>query len=147
MVDVRCGNGGDKVAICHVPLGNPANAKTICVSSNALNTFLGKDSYLGNCTSGRVVKPAEAQEVIAKSTVYPNPTTDKINVQLTNTEGSKAEILLINANGMTVIRKTVQLTSANQQLQMNIGKYAPGVYLLKIVTEKGTKTEKVIVRR
>ena len=27
-----CGNDGDKVLICHVPPGNPAKARTLCIT-------------------------------------------------------------------------------------------------------------------
>ncbi len=46
-----CGakTGADKVEICHVPIGNPANAHTICVSVNAEDIHLGHGDTLGPC--------------------------------------------------------------------------------------------------
>ncbi len=47
-----CGNNNNKVKVCHVPAGNPANAHTICVSENAVSKHVGKheEDYLGECT-------------------------------------------------------------------------------------------------
>jgi hypothetical protein len=146
MLDVRCGNNDEKVAVCHIPQGHPENAKTICVSKNAVNTFLLNGSYIGNCNSGRTANPAIAEEA-SKFTVYPNPTYDKLTVTLSSQLGSKAEILLINQNGSTVLKKTYTLNSANQLAQLSIGKFTPGVYMLKVITDKLIKTEKVILRR
>ena len=55
-VSTSCGNKNDKVLICHIPPGNPANAHTICVSPNAVPAHLqGNNShndFLGDCFGG-----------------------------------------------------------------------------------------------
>lgn len=48
-------NGKNKVTICHVPPGNPANAHTITVSENALDAHLGHGDYEGPCDDVEVV--------------------------------------------------------------------------------------------
>lgn len=49
------GSGQTKVVICHVPPGNPSNAKTISIGEPALSTHLAKGSYKGECKSVSVV--------------------------------------------------------------------------------------------
>jgi len=39
----------DKVDVCHIPPGNPANAHTITISENALDTHLDHGDHLGAC--------------------------------------------------------------------------------------------------
>jgi hypothetical protein len=39
----------DKVTICHIPPGNPANAHNITISSSALKAHLGHGDVLGAC--------------------------------------------------------------------------------------------------
>lgn len=41
--------GGDRVEICKIPPGNPANFHTIAVSSNAVDAHLATGSFLGSC--------------------------------------------------------------------------------------------------
>jgi len=43
--------GGNKVCLCHVPPGNPANAHTICVGAPAVNAHLNHGDYLGECSA------------------------------------------------------------------------------------------------
>lgn len=43
------GLGQTKVMICHVPPGNPSNAKTIIVGEPALSAHLANGSYKGEC--------------------------------------------------------------------------------------------------
>ena len=49
VIDVSCGNNGDKVQICHVPNGDLSKAKTLCVSPNAVQAHLNKGDFLGSC--------------------------------------------------------------------------------------------------
>jgi hypothetical protein len=49
-----CPPGGvckkDKVAICHIPPGNPGNAHTICIAPSAVPAHLAHGDYCGPCT-------------------------------------------------------------------------------------------------
>ena len=50
LVDVSCGNNGNKALVCHVPPGNPGNAHAICISANAVGSHLDNhDDHLGPC--------------------------------------------------------------------------------------------------
>jgi hypothetical protein len=43
-------DSGNKVCICHIPPGNPANAHTICISPNAVDAHItNHGDYLGEC--------------------------------------------------------------------------------------------------
>ena len=46
-----CGNNNNKVLLCHVPPGNPENAKTKCISPNAVAAHLGnhEGDHCGPC--------------------------------------------------------------------------------------------------
>ncbi len=50
-------------------------------------------------------------------------------------------------NGLTILRRTGVLASPNEVLKFNIGNHAEGLYLVKIITENGTQTVKVILKR
>jgi hypothetical protein len=45
---------GGKVAICHIPPGNPANAHTIVVGAAAVKAHLAHGDYLGSCKAETV---------------------------------------------------------------------------------------------
>jgi hypothetical protein len=47
--DVTCGKKGQKVEVCHVPPGNPANEHEICISPNAVPDHLAHGDRLGPC--------------------------------------------------------------------------------------------------
>lgn len=65
--------------------------------------------------------------------VYPNPTSDKVNVQLTeyDSQSNNMEIQLFDIYG-----KLLQTVPAsNENLQINLSSYAQGVYFIKAVSE------------
>lgn len=49
VIDVRCGSNNDKVMVCHIPPGNPANAHSICISTHGVPAHLAHGCSLGNC--------------------------------------------------------------------------------------------------
>ena len=48
---VTCPTPGnaDKAIICHLPPGNPGNARAICIDPSAVPAHLGHGDYLGEC--------------------------------------------------------------------------------------------------
>jgi hypothetical protein len=164
MEDLRCGNNDDKVAVCHMPTDASDKVRTICVSKNMVNKFLGNGNYLGNCRvmetrtmgieTGVTATQAEVMlsqpEVLVsqrkKFGVYPNPVVSQLNIQLNNYKAGKAEVVLLSQNGMAVQRKTIELKQANQGITFNTSKLAAGIYLVKVVSEEGLQTTKVLVQ-
>lgn len=41
---------GEKIAVCHIPPGNPDNAHTIVISINALHAHLAHGDSIGGCS-------------------------------------------------------------------------------------------------
>jgi LPXTG-motif cell wall-anchored protein len=60
------GSDDGRVAVCHVPPGNPSNAHTIVISENALRAHLAHGDTLGPCTY-----PPGNLAVLAPGTVAP----------------------------------------------------------------------------
>ncbi|MCB0819470.1 MAG: T9SS type A sorting domain-containing protein [Bacteroidetes bacterium] len=54
--NIACGNNGNKVLVCHIPPGNPANAHTICISANGVPAHVPGNNqhndFLGDCWAG-----------------------------------------------------------------------------------------------
>ena len=64
---------GHKVAICHVPPGNPANAHTIVISKNALETHLDRhNDYIGMCGCGEEEDPGDGDDGTDPGPTEPN---------------------------------------------------------------------------
>src|ERR1022692_1057181 len=70
---------------------------------------------------------------VAGITVFPNPTTNIINISLGNT-GSQIAIRLINQSGQ-VLQSVGSGSTSGSVISMNVGNYASGVYIIQVVGE------------
>lgn len=76
--------------------------------------------------------------------VYPNPTSDKVNVQLTeyDSQSNNMEIQLFDIYG-----KLLQTVPAsNENLRINLSSYAQGVYFIKAVVEGNVLAVRKVVK-
>jgi Secretion system C-terminal sorting domain len=72
--------------------------------------------------------------------IYPNPATTEISISNKNLKGISS-VVLTDTNGRTVKQNTFDNSSS---VQVNIEDLSNGVYLMKITSEKGTVTKKMI---
>src|SRR5690606_39147187 len=104
VVDVHCGNGGNKVALCHIPPGNPANPQSICVAASAVPAHLAHGDFLGDC-SGSADPCSEAyagnssihrpDAVDVEPLLWPNPGQDRLVISLPEALESPAHVQLV----------------------------------------------------
>lgn len=104
---------------------------------------------VAGCSSASVVAARQTHEhgeaIEGSAGIYPNPTTGSFTVALENLRSSKAEVSTISANGKTVYRQAAELMQGKQTLHFNIGANPPGVYLVKVVSDEGVRTLKVVL--
>ena len=74
-----------------------------------------------------------------KFTVYPNPVKDVVTIS--NTEASISAIEITDLNGRVV--KNMNVTSISD-VQVTVSDLSQGVYMMKITSDKGTATKKII---
>ena len=136
---------------------------TTCSETYTLTTPLSFSSpstltiWIGNGWAGSVANPSSGtwtgsvtlngvNEVLStkefsatKLLVYPNPSTDIINISNTlNAVVNTVEIT--DLNGRTVKTQNVNNTEA----QISISDLSAGVYMLKVSTDQGTATKKIV---
>jgi len=75
-----------------------------------------------------------------KVSMYPNPA--KGNVYFTSSDAEISSVEVLNLQGQVVSRKEYKANSVS----LDIDRLATGIYYTKVITDKGTKVEKLIVR-
>ena len=135
-----CQNKANKVLVCHHPPGNPDNVQTICISVNALQTHLDHGDFIGEC--GQVSGPCTedqglqafdygpTMQSIQKLQVYPNPTTDVLNIVLGVPPITSWEAQLIDMNGRMVQLYNGQKGEGNAEL--HVQHLPSGIYILNV---------------
>lgn len=78
-------------------------------------------------------------------TIYPNPASGMVNVAISNANFSQLTINIVDLQGKEVYNVTDKNISANYNKQINIEKFAKGVYYIKLNTGTDSKVQKLIV--
>lgn len=124
-IDISCGN--NKVYLCHLPDGNPANAQTQCISPNAVQQHLTEHEgcTLGPCgssaciTSGNIwfgghsaystsisstarIIPRGQQVTLPLQTLAPDLNEGSWSIHLVNTWGQPLTVIQVDAQNPTI---------------------------------------------
>lgn len=80
---------------------------------------------------------------IADVNIYPNPTNNILNINVsTNSPVDNMKIHITDITG-----RLVYVSEINQQsLQINVGDFAKGIYVLTLLTDKGNVNRKIVVQ-
>ncbi|MCR4737503.1 MAG: T9SS type A sorting domain-containing protein [Bacteroidales bacterium] len=78
--------------------------------------------------------------------LYPNPATDNLSVAISSNEHASADLSIVNLMGQVVYSENVALNEGNNLLNVSVSNLTPGVYMINIRTNKGTSTQKLIVK-
>ena len=84
------------------------------------------------------------EEVFSTFNVYPNPATSNLNLDIDAATATISNYSLINLQGQVVLSNDVNNTSINTSI--DVSNVSNGVYFLKLDTDKGSYTHRVIIQ-
>jgi len=165
VTDVRCGNNGDKVSVCH-KTGSSNNPYTqLCISPNAVPAQLANGGTLGACqyiqstgtlslasdvaapsadTVNKVVDP----QIMLKA--YPNPFAQQTTVNFTvPVSDQKVSLDVYNIYGLLISHLYNGKAEAGQDYRFAFDgiRLLPGVYIVRLTTSKAVKNFKLILAK
>jgi len=157
VVDVRCGDGLKKIAVCHIPPGNQGNPQSICIGYPAVATHLAHGDYLGACgaiyavceDAGSTAKSAEGLEAVAMN-AYPNPFSSSTTVEFSLDSDDNASLKVYNVQGVQVATLFDGQVNGGQKMSFEFSpaNAANGIYFAKLVTESGdVQTIKLVLQK
>ena len=132
VIDVRCGNGNDKVQVCQVA-GSSDKVHSICIAPSAVATHLRKGSYLGTCTNvapSLVMKNGKNETEAYSIRVLNSPSTNFFTVDIQSPNlVDKVTLSIYDASG--IVREARVLPPNNR---VDVGQlYPKGVYFAEVV--------------
>ena len=83
---------------------------------------------------------------IEDMTVYPNPATDVLNIDLTLAQAENLTIQLVDMTGKLLKKSVVGASDGANLIRFDINGVAKGLYLLQVSTPSGTSVRKVTVQ-
>lgn len=84
------------------------------------------------------------QSTTKSITAFPVPATNMVNLKFHNTKNTLALLRITAINGKTIYIHDVELISGQNQIQINISSFPPGMYCCVVQTENNLKTVKFI---
>ena len=84
-----------------------------------------------------------AQKKTRKARIFPNPASDKLNIELKNNPDSEVIIEIVNLYGSTV--RSIHKMRGDQSLQFDVSVMNTGVYLLKVYQGSSSFTQKFMI--
>ena len=119
----------EKITICHLPPGNPANPQTITISPNALDAHLAHGDYVGPCK-------------LLDLHVSPNPYSEQTKIDYYLREESLVRMDAYNQSGNkihTIVNETKQAGNYSHNFSAKSLGYPAGIHLLKAAASTGTE--------
>jgi hypothetical protein len=112
------------------------------LSSADFNAILAKIN--GKAANLKVIDATTGLDSRTKSIkvqVYPNPATDKLNIEAS----SDSKIQIMDLSGKRVAAE--RIVNANQKQVIDVTNLAPGVYTVKVYNDKSVEIKKIVIKK
>jgi hypothetical protein len=102
----------------------------------------------GSDTSKQIIKiegvGIENQESATNLEIFPNPTTDQIQIQWNATGNSEFSLIITDVSGRVLVNRTVTTVTGNNKLSLPVHHLANGVYILKLSDAKAASVRRFV---
>ena len=78
--------------------------------------------------------------------VFPNPTSDKINISISSPVREDAVLTLHTMDGKEMLRQQIQIQSSTQSWTFNTNQLPAGFYIIQLASDQFVKSTKVVVQ-
>lgn len=87
------------------------------------------------------------EEILERAfTVYPNPTTGEVTLDVKDLNFDRMNVTVLNMLGEVVIAENHSNVLAQSKYQLNLSNFAKGMYLVRINTEQGVVTKRITLQ-
>lgn len=132
--------GSDFIQIAKTKVSN--NKLFSAYNKNGLNTDYYINAYL---LDNQYLSASSFENNTNNTIIYPNPFTDKLNINLKEIEAQNIKISIYNINGTEIYTKNFSNFENHTTVSIDeLNLYSTGIYFLKIQTDNSNKTFKII---
>lgn len=117
------------------------NTQDVVIKFTATSAY-GNNLFIDDINIG---EPSNVEELTAATfDVYPNPATDKVVVEVSETSSEDANITVFDVNGQ-IVSSTV-LNAGKSSVEVNTSALASGVYTVRVNSQAGIATERLVIK-
>lgn len=126
--------------------GNNPDTAQIILSSSGMTPVANSYLYVDNLAfSGSVAGVKENVSLIGNLSVYPNPASEKLSVDLLLQKNTSLKLQLIDLSGNIVKEFAEANVSGKLNRSIELSALAKGVYFLKVLTDNGSEVRKITI--
>jgi hypothetical protein len=89
------------------------------------------------------IKQTSTNSSITK--IYPNPTSNEINVDIQTKQSTDIQIKIIDLKGAEMYSKKIVAPKGQLLHTINVSDYPQGLYIIQLIDKEGTATNKILV--
>ena len=104
--------------------------KTFCNSANA---GLSSAWYATQFTTNSTAKPFNASGIAPQVAVYPNPTTDELNIDINLDNNFETMVKIMDMSGRIVKQVETKTAAGMNHIQLNLGLLNSGLYTVMVI--------------
>lgn len=111
-------------------------------SAPTVNDYLWVDNL---AFSGSVTGIENHESFVSNMIVFPNPSSETINVNLNLKSSQKVSVELTDINGKLILTKDAGTLTGESKQTLNVNNISKGTYLVRVVTESGIEVRKIVI--
>lgn len=118
----------------------------VCISSNEGDQACAMAEEWGTIVNDQSVLPVtEIESLGAIVSIFPNPARRILNIAITTERNSQVALQLFSLDGKQIFSQQERLTVGEQQFQMDVSDLPSGFYMVRLQTDAGATTQKIII--
>lgn len=79
--------------------------------------------------------------------VYPNPSTGKLNIIISNNDDGPADVKIVSLTGQILYANVIPVTKENNTFNFDLSPFSSGLYFLVVTINKTTLTAKLLLQK
>ena len=91
---------------------------------------------------GQQTKPGDEKTLL----VYPNPSTGIVHLTISNLQGKKVELSVLNVIGSVMYRETLTEMNDRYSKMLDLSKFANGLYYVRLEADNTSQMCKLVIR-
>lgn len=100
---------------------------------------IGISVFIANAENNSTVSSIVNESQIEVS-MYPNPATSELNIDINNIQDSNFEVIIFSYLGNIVYKETIKNVDETTKLTIDIQNFRQGIYILQIKTKDSVST-------
>lgn len=118
------------------------NYNSSSVASPPFNT----DVRTGMISTSSGLRVQNDEAIVSAFTIYPNPTSEFVNLKLFSAESDEGSIEMYDMQGKLLIHQSWEIFEDTNNSRLDVSAIFAGVYIIKVKAGTRTYTEKVVIK-